>query len=301
MLKKIRKPLIVCIIIGVICAGGYWCYGHQSILKAWLHRDTISVGQAVKEVIEEPEPVITTDYINSKLDLISDLSTAKITYGCMCELKAGSIPLITKKGFSMYYEATVKAGIDISQISSEVVDDKVIVRLPPAEIQDCNISPSSIEFYDIDNSLFNKTKPEDVPTAMGYAEKDVYYQATTDQLLDMAETNAVNTVSALLSGYVEDREVEVIKGERESIEKVQPPFSSSEVVKMNYKEVVEAFKKSGFMHITEDKIADIKIGVLSKEGEVESVRIGDKSDFKKSNVFDANAEVVVTYHIKKSK
>jgi hypothetical protein len=144
MFKKIIKAFWVCVLIVAVGLGGYWCYTHQEIIHVLLHQDELSVDQAIEEVVEPPEPVITTDYINSKLDLISDLSTAKITYGCMCDLKAGFIPLITKKGFSMYYEATAKAGIDLSKISSEIVDDKVIVTLPPAEIQDCKISASSM-------------------------------------------------------------------------------------------------------------------------------------------------------------
>lgn len=219
----------------------------------------------------------------------------------MCKLKAGSIPLITKKSFSIYYEATVKAGIDLSRITSEVTDDKVIVMLPPAEIQDCKISSNSIEFYDVDNSLFNKTKPEDVPAALEYAENDVYYQATTDQLLDIADENAVKTISALLNGFIDDMTIEVIKGKREITNKVQPPFSSSDIEKMNYKDVISEFEKSGFKNITENKITDIKVGVFAKEGEIESVRIGEKTDFKKSNIFDATTEVIVSYHAKKEK
>lgn len=75
------------------------------------------------------------------------------------------------------------------------------------------------------------------------------------------------------------------------------PISSSNCKYKNYKEIEEQFKNAGFTNITTSILYDIFWGITS-EGEVEEVSINGSTDFTRGNVFDKNASIVITYHMK---
>lgn len=157
-------------------------------------------------------PEITIDYINRKLENISSLSTAEMTYNGLYTISEGKIPFITKKGFSMLYTATVQAGIDASLIEIEITEDKIIVSLPAAKIQKSWVDPDSIQFYDEKQALFNWTQKTDVTEAISAAETDVTEKADTDGLIERADQQAKYIIEGLLKGSVGDREI-VVKRE----------------------------------------------------------------------------------------
>lgn len=158
------------------------------------------------------EREITIDYVSKKLENISDLSTAEMTYNGLFTVTEGNIPFITKKGFSMIYTASVKAGIDASLIKTEVTDEKIIVTLPATEIQMSWVDPDSIQFYDEKHALFNWSEKTDVTQAISAAEKDVKEKADTDGLLDKASRQAKYVVEGILEGSSGNREIVVIYG-----------------------------------------------------------------------------------------
>ena len=159
--------------------------------------------------VEAPEPVITMEYVDKKLKNISELSTAEMTYNGLYTIVEGNIPFITQKGFSMTYEAQVKAGIDASAIKVEVTDEEVIVTLPKAEIQMSYVNPDSIQFYDEKMALFNWTEKTDVTEAISSAEADVAEKADLDGLLERASKQAEYIVKGLLEDAVGDLKVVV--------------------------------------------------------------------------------------------
>lgn len=159
--------------------------------------------------VEAPEPVITMEYVDKKLENISELSTAEMTYNGLYTIVEGNIPFITQKGFSMTYEAQVKAGIDASAIKVEVTDEEVIVTLPQAEIQMSYVNPDSIQFYDEKMALFNWTEKTDVTEAISSAEADVAEKADLDGLLERASKQAEYIVKGLLEDAVGDLKVVV--------------------------------------------------------------------------------------------
>ena len=159
--------------------------------------------------VEAPEPVITMEYVDKKLKNISELSTAEMTYNGLYTIVEGNIPFITQKGFSMTYEAQVKAGIDASAIKVEVTDEEVLVTLPKAEIQMSYVNPDSIQFYDEKMALFNWTEKTDVTEAISSAEADVAEKADLDGLLERASKQAEYIVKGLLEDAVGDLKVVV--------------------------------------------------------------------------------------------
>ncbi len=152
---------------------------------------------------------VTVELVSKKLENISALSTAEMIYTGLYSVTEGKIPFITKKGFSMVYSATVRAGIDASQIEVEITDEAVTVLLPAAEIQMSKVDPDSIQFYDEKFALFNQDKKTDVTEAISIAEQDVQEKANTDGLLERATQQAEYIIKGILEGSVAGRKVVV--------------------------------------------------------------------------------------------
>jgi len=189
--KKIIKWMIVIIVsalIGGICG---WR------IHAFLNR-------------EEP---VDTNYITAKLEDASELTTQTITYTSRVPMTDGSIPFITKKSFVMYYNATLRAGVDLSDIDvNDNYKNKVIVKLHHATVLgNPDIDPESIEFLDEKKALLNWNKKEDVTDALNKAREDLENNPSIDMdlLLQKADEHAEELVHMLLDDACNGREVVV--------------------------------------------------------------------------------------------
>lgn len=87
-----------------------------------------------------------------------------------------------------------------------------------------------------------------------------------------------------------DRLTELADGE------VKLDVAASEYKHKNYEDVTAALKTLGFTNIKYEVLYDIILG-WTDDGEVESVSIADKTDFNRGDVFPADAEIVITYHM----
>ena len=87
-----------------------------------------------------------------------------------------------------------------------------------------------------------------------------------------------------------DRLTELAEGE------VKLDVAASEYKYENYEDVTTALKTLGFTNIKYNVLYDIVFG-WTDEGEVESVSIAGSSDFNRGDVFIADAEVIITYHL----
>lgn len=87
-----------------------------------------------------------------------------------------------------------------------------------------------------------------------------------------------------------DRLMELADGE------VKLDVAASEYKHKNYEDVAAALKTLGFTNIKYEVLYDIVLG-WTADGEVESVSIADKTDFNRGDVFPADAEIVITYHM----
>lgn len=205
------KLISIGFMIGVVLSVILVLVGHQTI-SDFLTKGIINFPEFGAISNNSTEPVITIDYVNKKLENISDLSTAEMTYNGLFTVAEGNIPFITKKGFSMIYTASVKAGIDASLVKTEVTGEKIIVILPATEIQMSWVDPESIQFYDEKHALFNWGEKTDVTAAIAAAEKDVKEKANTDGLLKRASQQAEYIVRGLLVDSAGNREIVIIHG-----------------------------------------------------------------------------------------
>ncbi len=64
----------------------------------------------------------------------------------------------------------------------------------------------------------------------------------------------------------------------------------------NYKTVIKELEKLGFTNIEEKPMYDIELG-WTEEGEVDSVKIDGKDNYKRGDVFKNDSKVVVSYHM----
>lgn len=145
---------------------------------------------------------VTVEYLEKALVNISELSTAELSYTGICTVEEGEIPLINKKGFSMLYKGTVKAGIDASAIGIDITDKEVIIELPKAQMREPAVDPSSIQFYDEKKALFNWTDLSDSVDGIILAQEDIKQQAETDGIIEKADKQAEYIVRGLLEDIV---------------------------------------------------------------------------------------------------
>lgn len=300
-----KKALIsLAVVVALLLSAGLGIYFNRAKIALMLMpKDEPTV---IEEIAAKAETKIDVDYISEKIEKISSLQTAKITYGCMVDYSSGW-GLLTGKSFSMFYEATAYAGIDVKEITVKEANGKFIIQLPAAKIIDRPIiDPSSFVFYDKENGLLNHLNPEDTGTALEYAQKDVYYQSTTDQLLELADSNAVSVIKNLLLCFIEENQFEIIPGQKAAVSKSKPPIASDDIAKkydgrkLTNNDLKKSFEDAGFTNIKMYPIKDVTLlGLVIREGMVDSVTIDGKKSFKKSSSFNSDAEVVIKYHARK--
>ncbi len=178
-----KKKLIagLCIILAVVCfAAGY---------------------ETKSYLVRKEEPKITTASISQKLSACSDLTTAVLDYRGLIRYEQGDIPWINKKGFSMIYTATLKAGIDLSQAQIRIRNKTIDISLPQASIQSVDVDESTLEFYDEKLALFNWTNKEDTTQAIQSAKEDAQANADTAELTGRAQKQAQNAVKNLMTSF----------------------------------------------------------------------------------------------------
>ena len=145
------------------------------------------------------KPELNTSAITAQISELSQLSTAELASRGLVRYSQGEITFLTKKEFTMIYDANVKAGVDLGQVQVDIKGNKVSVTLPKAEIQDITIDPDSLEFYDEKFALFNFQDRQDTVEALQYAKEDVTKQAEKTDLLTTAEERAKTVITELVN------------------------------------------------------------------------------------------------------
>ena len=146
-------------------------------------------------------------YVGNRLDTISQLAVAEMTYNGIIHFKEGNIPLIDLKEFYMAYSVSLKAGYDLSKADIKVTENTVTITLPEAEIYDPNVDETSIRFFDQSFALFNQENKEDLVEAITAAKEDVLAQPETARMKETARLHVEVLVKALFEGQIGDRDL----------------------------------------------------------------------------------------------
>ncbi len=152
-----------------------------------------------------PTPQITNTLLAGKIEGMSELTTAKLSYNGFLQSADGSIPFLTKKTFFMTYHADIKVGFDLSAVKVNVSDTSITVTLPPMNDPDITIDPDSIKFYNKDAAIFNWTTKEDAVEAIKAATADVNENADIASLKEQSDSQARTLLASLLKDYLDGR------------------------------------------------------------------------------------------------
>lgn len=151
----------------------------------------------------DPSVKLTSTSIQEQLTNSSELATAKLEYRGLIRYEQGDIDFINKKGFTMVYDADVRAGVDLSQAAVDVSGKTILVRLPKAQLLGIEIDPNSIEFYDSAFALFNWENKQDTAEALIAAQQDAQGKVDQSGLIGQADQQARVLVENLLSPFTE--------------------------------------------------------------------------------------------------
>lgn len=101
---------------------------------------------------------------------------------------------------------------------------------------------------------------------------------------------AVLIITVLVVGFFVQKHYEKIDG------KIRVNYSSSDFKGENYEDVVGRLESEGFTNVRVEPIEDLITGWITKDGEVEEVRIGGSTVFSSGSRFVPDTEIIVVYH-----
>ncbi len=148
---------------------------------------------------DEEKVVTITKSSLEKIIKINDMSTLEYTYNAIAHVNDED----GKAKYHVAYEGTVTAGIDITKIDISVDEQnkKIKIVIPEAKIQAVDVDMAKMDF------IFEKSKYE-TETVSQEAYKacleDLEKRANSeDDLLSMAKENAVDSITALITPWIE--------------------------------------------------------------------------------------------------
>ena len=159
---------------------------------------------------KEDEPEITASFISNKLEPMSELVSAKMTYNGIIQYSEGNVPFFTHKEFLMVYHADVKAGIDLSKVQVEVTETNVTITIPDDISLDVKVDPDSISFYAEKKAIFNPETKDDTVDAIKAAEENVLADGGIEELKTTARKNAILLITGLVEELIGERTLTVL-------------------------------------------------------------------------------------------
>lgn len=161
------------------------------------------------KITDKNEPKITNSFVSSKLEMVSELTTARLTYNGLVYYSDGNIPFLTQKSYTMTYRAEVRAGVDMSKAKIKVTNSRLELTFPAVEIQDVTVDSDSIQFYDEKAAILNWSKKGDVVESINAAKKDVEEKVDYNSLKAEARSQTQTLLQGLFDGIIGDRELVV--------------------------------------------------------------------------------------------
>ncbi len=159
-------------------------------------------GPNIYKKLTSKEPTVTSEIVSAKLSAASELTSGKIKMQGFIHFDNQGIPVLTKGTFILEYEAEIRAGIDISKVVINSVDNenKIInITVPKAEILDVNVDPDSLQTNNTSFTLFNLKEKEDLINAQQEAKKHALEYAESSGLLELADQQSATLIKGILA------------------------------------------------------------------------------------------------------
>ena len=142
--------------------------------------------------------------IEEQLSKIMELSTVKYNYTNVVSYKdnkqfSGINLPFTNKSFLIKYSGYIKAGVDFSTATTEIIDTKTVkITLDKPMVFDNVIIEDDVYFYDEKDSVFNKLSFVDLYDVLIEEKQKTEKEIVDKGLLNDAERNAKNALDSFL-------------------------------------------------------------------------------------------------------
>ena len=211
-LSPIKKRIIAVTIVAVILFAiiiAIWVGGYNAAKEKY-NAKIAELDNRIEEMISTPvvlEPItpeIVQRVLAEETKDVSELVTAEYLFTNAARftnskhIKDWKIPG-TEKSFVQKWNGTIKAGIELHEVTISVNDNVVTVTLPKAKILSYEIDYDSVEVLDEKSNVFNPITVEDKSNFDKETAKEMKERAKKGGLLDNAQENAQNIISSFLA------------------------------------------------------------------------------------------------------
>mgnify|MGYP002477610226 CR=1 FL=1 len=166
----------------------------------------------------ESREIITSDIVESRIKDISELATVSYKYKDVLQLRdykefSGVKIPFSEKSFILVYKGEIKAGVDLSDMKVEVVNEgKVFIEIPTAKILTHTVDEKSVEVVDENDGLFNELKYEDFLQVIGDKKILMEKELATEGFLEDANGQVEKVIRGLLlDSEIKSVEIKFIK------------------------------------------------------------------------------------------
>ena len=182
-MKRQLALIFLGVVIGVIALGGKFIFNFEN--KAETNSRTI------QESVRELSELITLSY--NYTDVITHSEQTIITWvGPDFHLPFGG------KSFIFTYDGEMKTGINMAEVSINLVNSSIMIDLPSAQIFSHIVKRNSVKLYNEKSGLFNPISITDFPSLMAEREIEMEKKAVASGLLKQAQKNAQNQLNTFL-------------------------------------------------------------------------------------------------------
>ena len=177
----------------------------EPIVRYVTETETVYVDKIVPVEVEKK---ITTDILEEQLHDMGLLVTEEYFFKEVTTFestKTYAWIINAKSKLIMGYEGTLQAGIDFTDVSASVNDDKkqIIVTLPKADITSCSLDFDSFEVYQEDVSRWNPSTAEDYNGSLKELEEKATKRALERGILENAQENAETLITNFIGGLID--------------------------------------------------------------------------------------------------
>lgn len=107
------------------------------------------------------------------------------------------IPMTTKK-FIVSYDGTITIGVKLNKMQVDLMENRIEVKLPDAEILNHEMDENSTKFFDQKSSAFNPIKLSDFTEFLGVKKQNSINKIVTPALLEEAREEAKKIIKQLM-------------------------------------------------------------------------------------------------------
>lgn len=207
---KKRDVLKLLIVVMILTCGFTWwffeVYKRQKPIESDIDQEGIIqdeillLGETIESGLRDIGELSTAEYYFTRSETVQD--SKKIDLTSIGINFIADIPL-TSNSFTYSYDGSVKAGIDFSEIKSEVdqTNKEIIIYIPKTKILSCEVDPDSYKFYEIKNNILNPISPESYAVSFSdliHAEEN---RAIESGILEKASKNAKTILNNFIKSY----------------------------------------------------------------------------------------------------